>query len=50
MNQSLARLQLEYVDLIYAHREVLAVWESLDQGKTIERARIEVERAVSNFA
>ncbi|KAG2421915.1 hypothetical protein HFD88_005891 [Aspergillus terreus] len=30
-------------------RELFAVWESLDQGKTITRARVEIDRAVSNF-
>lgn len=35
--------------LIQENRELLAVWESIDQGKTLERARIEVDRAVSNF-
>lgn len=37
-------------DLLQEHRELLAVWESIDQGKTLERARIEVDRAVSNFS
>jgi acyl-CoA reductase-like NAD-dependent aldehyde dehydrogenase len=32
------------------HREVFAVWESIDQGKTLQRARVEVDRAISNFA
>ncbi|KAK8061485.1 aldehyde dehydrogenase family 8 member A1 [Apiospora phragmitis] len=35
--------------LIQDHRELFAVWESIDQGKTLERARVEVDRAVSNF-
>ncbi|KAK8043635.1 aldehyde dehydrogenase domain-containing protein [Apiospora rasikravindrae] len=35
--------------LIQEHRELFAVWESIDQGKTLERARVEVDRAVSNF-
>lgn len=35
--------------LIQENRELFAVWESIDQGKTLERARIEVDRAVSNF-
>lgn len=35
--------------LIQEHRELFAVWESIDQGKTINRARIEVDRAISNF-
>lgn len=36
-------------DLIEQRKELFAVWESLDQGKTLQRARAEVERAVSNF-
>ncbi|KAK7914343.1 aldehyde dehydrogenase (AldH12) [Apiospora marii] len=35
--------------LIQENRELFAVWESIDQGKTLERARVEVDRAVSNF-
>ncbi len=35
--------------LIRENRELFAVWESIDQGKTLERARVEVDRAVSNF-
>ncbi|KAK4167189.1 putative aldehyde dehydrogenase [Cladorrhinum sp. PSN259] len=37
-------------ELIHEHRELFAVWESIDQGKTLERARIEIDRAISNFA
>ncbi len=37
-------------DLLQEHRELFAVWESIDQGKTLERARVEVDRAVANFA
>jgi acyl-CoA reductase-like NAD-dependent aldehyde dehydrogenase len=36
--------------LIQDNRELFAVWESIDQGKTVERARIEVDRAISNFS
>jgi acyl-CoA reductase-like NAD-dependent aldehyde dehydrogenase len=36
--------------LVKENRELFAVWESIDQGKTVERARIEVDRAVSNFS
>lgn len=36
--------------LIQENRELFAVWESIDQGKTLQRARIEVDRAVSNFS
>lgn len=30
-------------------KELFAVWESIDQGKTLERARVETDRAVTNF-
>ena len=30
-------------------KELFAVWESIDQGKTLERARVEVDRAIANF-
>jgi acyl-CoA reductase-like NAD-dependent aldehyde dehydrogenase len=36
--------------LMEVNRELFAVWESIDQGKTLERARTEVDRAVSNFS
>jgi acyl-CoA reductase-like NAD-dependent aldehyde dehydrogenase len=36
--------------LMEENRELFAVWETIDQGKTLERARIEVDRAVSNFS
>jgi acyl-CoA reductase-like NAD-dependent aldehyde dehydrogenase len=36
--------------LIQENRELFAVWESIDQGKTLERGRVEVDRAVSNFS
>ncbi|ETS84095.1 hypothetical protein PFICI_02120 [Pestalotiopsis fici W106-1] len=35
--------------LIQENHELFAVWESLDQGKTLARARVEVDRAISNF-
>jgi acyl-CoA reductase-like NAD-dependent aldehyde dehydrogenase len=37
-------------ELLQEHRELFAVWESIDQGKTLERARVEVDRAISNFS
>ncbi|KAK4200076.1 putative aldehyde dehydrogenase [Triangularia verruculosa] len=37
-------------ELLQEHRELFAIWESIDQGKTLERARIEVDRAISNFS
>jgi aminomuconate-semialdehyde dehydrogenase len=35
--------------LIKEHRELFAVWESIDQGKTLDRARVEIDRAIANF-
>lgn len=40
---------LRVADVLRDNRELFAVWESIDQGKTIERARVEVDRAISNF-
>ncbi|KAL2161748.1 hypothetical protein VTH06DRAFT_8310 [Thermothelomyces fergusii] len=37
-------------ELLQEHRELFAVWESVDQGKTLARARVEVDRAISNFS
>lgn len=37
------------VKLIEERRELFAVWESIDQGKTLARARAEIDRAVANF-
>lgn len=45
-----SRLLRRVSDIIAENRELFAVWESIDQGKTLERARIEVDRAVSNFS
>lgn len=36
-------------DLIAERKENFAIWESIDQGKTLVRARVEIDRAVSNF-
>ncbi|OJJ45104.1 hypothetical protein ASPZODRAFT_677180 [Penicilliopsis zonata CBS 506.65] len=36
-------------DAIHARHEEFAVWESRDQGKTLARARVEVDRAIANF-
>ncbi|KAK8122008.1 aldehyde dehydrogenase [Apiospora sp. TS-2023a] len=44
-----SKLLQRVAGLIQEHRELFAVWESIDQGKTLERARVEVDRAVSNF-
>ena len=35
--------------LISDNKELFAVWESIDQGKTLSRARIEIDRAIDNF-
>ena len=40
---------LRIAELIEERKELFAVWESVDQGKTLARARVEVDRAVSNF-
>lgn len=40
---------LKIASLVEENRESFAVWESLDQGKTLSRARVEVDRAVANF-
>lgn len=36
-------------EIVAENRELFAVWESIDQGKTLARARVEVDRAVANF-
>ncbi|KAJ5735352.1 uncharacterized protein N7483_000477 [Penicillium malachiteum] len=40
---------LRIASIIQEKRDTFAVWESLDQGKTLLRARVEVDRAISNF-
>lgn len=45
-----SRLLRRISEIIADNRELFAVWESIDQGKTLERARIEVDRAISNFS
>lgn len=45
-----SRLLRRISDTIAENRELFAVWESIDQGKTLERARIEVDRAIANFS
>ena len=37
-------------ELLQEHRELFAVWESIYHGKTLARARVEVDRAVANFS
>lgn len=44
-----SNLLLRIATIIQEKREVFAVLESIDQGKTLARARIEVDRAISNF-
>lgn len=36
-------------EMLRENRELFAVWESIDQGKTLQRARMEVDRAAKNF-
>lgn len=45
-----SRYLLQIAKLIEQRKEQFALWESIDQGKTLARARIEVERAISNFS
>lgn len=44
-----SRLLQKVADLIEENKLMLALWESIDQGKTITRAIAEIERAASNF-
>ncbi|KAK4193199.1 aldehyde dehydrogenase domain-containing protein [Podospora australis] len=44
-----SKLLMTVAELLRQNRELFAVWESIDQGKMIERARVEVDRAISNF-
>ena len=45
-----SKYMLRIADAIQERRELFAIWESIDQGKTVERARVEVDRAISNFS
>jgi acyl-CoA reductase-like NAD-dependent aldehyde dehydrogenase len=47
--QERSDILLRIAAIIHEKKELFAVWESLDQGKTIARARVEVDRAISNF-
>ncbi|KAJ5647992.1 hypothetical protein N7490_004364 [Penicillium lividum] len=47
--QERSDILLQIAAIIHEKKEVFAVWESLDQGKTLARARVEVDRAISNF-
>jgi acyl-CoA reductase-like NAD-dependent aldehyde dehydrogenase len=40
---------LRIASILEDKKELFAVWESIDQGKTLARARVEVDRAISNF-
>lgn len=40
---------LRISDILAENKELFAVWESIDQGKTLARARAEVDRAIDNF-
>lgn len=40
---------LRIASVISDKKELFSTWESIDQGKSLARARIEVERAISNF-
>ncbi|KAH8803682.1 putative aldehyde dehydrogenase [Xylogone sp. PMI_703] len=44
-----SRLLQRVADILEEKRDTFALWESIDQGKTFERARIEVDRAIANF-
>jgi acyl-CoA reductase-like NAD-dependent aldehyde dehydrogenase len=47
--QERSQVLIRISDILDEQKELFAVWESIDQGKTLARARVEVERAVSNF-
>lgn len=42
-------LMIRIADLINERKECFAIWESIDQGKSLQRARVEIDRAESNF-
>lgn len=44
-----SEILLRIAPLVEEKKELFAAWESIDQGKTLARARIEVDRAISNF-
>lgn len=44
-----AKILNKIADLIAEKRDLFAIWESIDQGKTLARAKIEIDRAESNF-
>ncbi|KAH8195815.1 hypothetical protein TruAng_010028 [Truncatella angustata] len=44
-----SKLLQRVAQIIQENKEIFAIWESIDQGKTLARARVEVDRAVTNF-
>lgn len=44
-----SNILLQIAAILSENKELFAVWESIDQGKTLSRARVEVDRAISNF-
>ncbi|KIE02229.1 Aldehyde dehydrogenase domain protein, partial [Metarhizium majus ARSEF 297] len=48
--QERARLLQKVAHLIQENKNLFAVWESMDQGKTLARAEAEVDRAATNFS
>ena len=44
-----SRILNKIADLIAEQRDAFAAWESIDQGKTFTRAKVEIDRAISNF-
>jgi acyl-CoA reductase-like NAD-dependent aldehyde dehydrogenase len=47
--QERSEILLRIANILNEKKELFAVWESIDQGKTLSRARVEVDRAISNF-
>lgn len=47
--QERSEILLRIAAILNEKKELFAVWESIDQGKTLSRARVEVDRAISNF-
>lgn len=47
--QERSDMLLRIASILEGKKELFAVWESIDQGKTLARARVEVDRAIANF-
>ena len=47
--QERSEILLRIAEILKEKKELFAVWESIDQGKTLGRARVEVDRAITNF-